>query len=140
MAMKYHPEIGTIVICDFRGFVEPEMVKRRPVVIVSPRLRNRDRLCTVVPLSTTEPKPIMPYHYKLKLDQPLPSPYNSPFHWVKGDMFATVSFDRLFLPFAGKDAKGQRQYVIKVVEEIDLRNIRECMLHAIDLSYLTGHL
>ena len=140
MSLQYHPEIGTIVICDFHGFVEPEMVKRRPAIIVSPRLRNRNRLCTIVPLSTSEPKPIMPYHYKLKLDQALPVPYNSLFHWVKGDMFATVSFDRLSLPFAGKDATGKRQYVIKVIEAIDLRNIRECMLHAMDLSYLTGHL
>jgi mRNA interferase MazF len=140
MGLQYQPEIGTIVICDFQGFIEPEMVKRRPVVIVSPRFKHRDRLCTVVPLSTTEPDIIMPYHYKLKLDKPLPPPYNSPFHWVKGDMFATVSFDRLNLPRSHKRVEGKRQYIIRVIDDIDLRCIRECMLHAIDLSCLTKHL
>jgi len=63
MAIKYHPEIGTIVICDFKGFVKPEMIKRRPAVIISPRIRYRDKLCPIVPLSTTPPNPIMAYHY-----------------------------------------------------------------------------
>jgi mRNA interferase MazF len=50
MSLPYHPKQGTIVICDFKGFVSPEMVKRRPAVIVSPRLRKREGLCTIVPL------------------------------------------------------------------------------------------
>ena len=59
MALKFHPKPGTILVCDFRqGFRAPEMIKRRPVVVVSPRLRNRTDLCTVVPLSTIEPRPI----------------------------------------------------------------------------------
>jgi mRNA interferase MazF len=140
MSLRYHPEIGTILICDFQGFIEPEMVKRRPVIVVSPRLRNRDRQCTVVPLSTKAPYPIMAYHYKLKLDDPLPEPYASPFQWVKGDMLATVSFDRLSLPHTGKDKKGKRQYIVRVIEDTDLRNIRSCILHAMALSRLTGHL
>lgn len=140
MGLTYHPEIGTIVLCDFHGFVPPEMVKRRPVIIVSPRLRHRDNLCTIVPLSTTPPNPVMAYHYKLKLDNPLPAPYDSPFQWVKGDMVTSVSFKRLLLPSAGKDANGKRNYIIKVIEDIDLRNIRECILHSLDLSYLTGHI
>ena len=140
MRLLFHPEIGTIVICDFRGFVEPEMVKKRPAVVISPRLRYRDDLCTIVPLSTTEPRTIMPYHYKLKLDKPLPSPYDSGFHWVKGDMLATVSFDRLSLPFNGKDANGKRRYITRAVKDIDLCNIRKCVLNALALSHLTGYL
>jgi mRNA interferase MazF len=141
MSLPYHPQIGTIVICDFHGFIHPEMNKRRPAIIVSPRLRNRNNLCTIVPCSTNPPNQIMPYNYKLKLDEPLlPPPYNSKFQWVKADMIATVSFNRLFLPFVHKDAKGKREYVIKIIEDIDLRNIRECILHAMALSYLTGHL
>jgi len=53
MSLLYHPKQGAIVICDFKGFVPPEMVKRRPAVIVSPRMRKREGLCTIVPLSTT---------------------------------------------------------------------------------------
>jgi uncharacterized protein YifN (PemK superfamily) len=65
MPLTYHPETGTILICDYNlggGFIEPEMVKRRPVVVISPRFRHRDWLCTVVPLSTThqvQPKHII---------------------------------------------------------------------------------
>ena len=140
MPLKFHPETGTIVICDFYGFIEPEMVKRRPAIVVSPRFRNRDRLCTIVPCSTTPPDPIMPYHYKLTLNEPLPPPYDSPFQWVKGDMLVAVSFDRLFLPRKGKDINGKREYVVKVIEDNDLREIRECILHGLALSHLTRHL
>jgi mRNA interferase MazF len=31
MPLKFHPEPGTILICDYTtGFIAPEMVKRRP--------------------------------------------------------------------------------------------------------------
>ena len=116
------------------------MVKRRPVIVISPRLRHRGKLCAIVPLSTTPPAPIAPYNYKLHIDPVLPSPYDAKFHWVKADMLATVSFERLYLPHSGKDKAGKRQYVIRVIDEIDLRNIRACMLHAVGLSHLTGHL
>jgi mRNA interferase MazF len=109
MAIPFHPQLGTIVICDFRGFVVPEMVKRRPAIVISPNFKQREQLCTIVPLSTTPPNPIMPYHYELTLSDPLlPPPYNSRIQWVKADMFATVSFNRLFIPCAGKDKKGKR--------------------------------
>lgn len=74
MSLSYHPQTGTIVICDFHGFIEPEMSKRRPVIVVSPRYRNSYKLCTIVPLSTTEPNPIMEYHYKIRFHHPLPVP------------------------------------------------------------------
>lgn len=140
MAITIHPEPGTIVICDFAGFRPPEMVKRRPAVVISPRLRNRRGLCSVVPLSTTDPWPPMPFHYRLAVAPPLPAPYDEPHHWVKGDMIATVSFDRLFLPCGGKDASGKRLYDVRVIDDADLREIRACVLHGLGLSALTGHL
>lgn len=136
----FHPEIGTVVICDFGDFIPPEMTKRRPVIIISPRFRNRDDLCTIVPLSTTEPDPVMPYHCRLDFVEPLPPPYDSPFQWVKGDMLATVSFKRLFFPFSGKDDRGKREYVRRVIGSDDLRRVRECILNGISLSYLTRYL
>jgi uncharacterized protein YifN (PemK superfamily) len=43
--LKFHPEPGTILICDYStGFKKPEMVKKRPVVTISPRLKRRDGL------------------------------------------------------------------------------------------------
>ena len=38
MALKYPPRPGTLWMCDFdTGFKPPEMVKKRPVVVISPR-------------------------------------------------------------------------------------------------------
>jgi len=140
MPLVYHPEPGTILICDYSGFIIPEMVKRRPVIVVSPRLRNRNGLCTVVPLSTQEPKTVMPYHYRLKLETPLPTPYNASAHWVKGDMFATVSFKRLNLPYKRKGTDGKRVYEIRVVDGVDFIKIRGCILHALGMTTLTDYL
>lgn len=140
MALKYHPEIGTIVICDFQGFICPEMVKRRLAIVVSPRFRRRQGLCTIVPLSTTEPTQIMPYHHRIYINPTFAPPYDAMIQWVKADMFATVSFNRLYLPYVKKGEDGKRQYDIRVIDEADLRKVRECMLHAIDLAHLTIHI
>jgi mRNA interferase MazF len=131
MAIHIHPEQGTIVVCDFAGFVAPEMIKRRPAVVISPRLRRRNGLCTVVPLRTTPPHPICPYHLKLHVIPVLPTPYNSDFHWVKADMVYTVSFYRLDLPFNGKDASGKRIYDVRIIDRDDLLKIQECMLNGL---------
>ena len=140
MALQFHPEQGTIVICDFTGFVSPEMVKRRPAIIVSPRLRRREGLCTIVPLSTTPPEPVAPYHFKLHVAPPLPAPYNANYHWVKADMLYTVSFNRLNLPFLGKDSSGKRKYDVRIIDPADLIKIQDCMMHALGLTRLTGYL
>lgn len=140
MALKYHPEIGTIVICDFKGFVEPEITKRRPAIVVSPRFRTRGNLCSIVPLSTTAPKPPLDCHFRLYMDEALPEPYNADMHWVKADLVYTVSFERLTLPLLGKDDKGNRIYVDKVVDEATLKSIRKCILHGLGMPQLTEHL
>ena len=140
MAIQFHPEQGTILICDFKGFVPPEMVKRRPVIVISPRLRHRGKLCAIVPLSTTPPAPIAPYNYKLHIDPVLPSPYDAKFHWVKADMIYTVSFDRLFLLFDGKDACGKRIYDNRIIDKDDLIKIQQCLLHGLGLTSLTDYL
>jgi mRNA interferase MazF len=140
MALSIHPEQGTIVICDFSGFQSPEMTKKRPAIVVSPRFRNRGNLCAVVPLSTTAPIPVMPYHYRLQMDEPLPAPYDADMHWVKADMVYTLSFARLSLPFEGKDASGKRIYDVRVVDASDLKKIQCCVLHGMGLASLTEHL
>jgi uncharacterized protein YifN (PemK superfamily) len=138
MPLNIHPAIGSILICDFcPGFVAPEMVKRRCVVVVSPRFRNREGLCTVVPLSTTPPSPVEPYHMKLCFDPPLPSPYDSDYKWVKGDMLYTVSFGRLGFPFIGKDGDGKRQYDKRIVSKEELSAIQQCLLAGLGISILT---
>ena len=133
MPLQFHPKCGTILICDFSGFQQPEMVKRRPVIAISPIIDNRPGLCTVVALSTTEPSLIKPYHYKMFIDPVLPRPYDSPFQWVKGDMIYSLSFQRLTLPFTKKDGKGKRVYEKRVISKEDLKIVQNCVLHGLGL-------
>lgn len=116
------------------------MIKRRPVVTISPRFRNRDGLVTVVPCSTTRPNAVYGYHHKLVVDPPLPAPYDSDWHWVKADMIYTVGFHRLFVPQAKKAGDGARQYDVRLVSEADLAAIRACLLRGIGLDGLTDYL
>ncbi len=141
MAIREHPDLGTVLMCDFSaGFSEPEMVKRRPAVVISPRIRARPGLCTVVALSTTEPHPVMPYHCQIDLRPPLPPPFQSESIWVKGDMINAVSFHRLDLIRLGKNPDGKRKYLYKPLCPDTIRRIRVCVLHAMGLSILTKSL
>ncbi|WP_091190065.1 type II toxin-antitoxin system PemK/MazF family toxin [Formivibrio citricus] len=91
----FYPKPGHILLCDFtRGFIEPEMVKRRPVVVISPASTHSRKLCTVVPLSTTAPDPAQDWHYLLR-NNPCPDTLAYAQIWAKGDMLYTVSFERL---------------------------------------------
>ncbi|MEG3124431.1 type II toxin-antitoxin system PemK/MazF family toxin [Sphingomonas sp. GB1N7] len=97
MALPYHPKPGTIVLCDYStGFKEPEMVKRRLAVIISPKLKRRNDLATVVPLSKSEPLYLEPWHFQV--DQDIPEPWGPGPRWAKCDMLATVGYRRLDLP------------------------------------------
>jgi uncharacterized protein YifN (PemK superfamily) len=136
MPLPFYPDAGTIVICDFRGFVEPEIVKRRPALVISPRSRHGARLSTVVPLSTTAPHKPEKWHFLLDLNPTLPPPFNAPQCWVKGDMVYTVSHDRLDLPHQ-KDACGKREYVKRVISAKDLMTIRACIIYGLGVERLT---
>jgi mRNA interferase MazF len=141
MTLTYHPNPGSVLICDYEpGFKPPEMVKRRPVVVVTPRLRRRAGLCTVVPLSTTAPDTPENYHYELRLDPPLPDPWNSDVCWVKADMLATVSYERLSPVRIGRDRSGKRQYYNSLVAKKGFVEIQKAMLCALNLAHLTKHL
>lgn len=141
MPLKYHPEPGTILICDFpKDCREPEMVKRRPVVVLSPRLKRRHGLITVVPMSTTAPRHVTEYHHQLRFDPPLPAPYDSPICWVKGDMLFTVGFDRLNLVRTGRDHEGKRKYLTLQLDRATLTEIHRCVLMGLGLPGLTTYL
>src|SRR5690554_4905370 len=116
MPLPFSPSPGLIVICDFQGLREPEIVKRRPAIVVSPRSRRSGGLCTVVPCSTTAPIPELAHHFPLRIDPPLPNPYPEPELWVKCDMIYTVSLERLNLPWT-KNENGKRQYVQQYLED-----------------------
>jgi mRNA interferase MazF len=137
--LPFHPPPGQIVICDFDGFKEPEIVKRRPAIIVSPRLRGRDGLCSVLPISTTAPRRELPHHFQLTIEPALPAPYGEQQVWVKCDMVCTVGFHRMNLPWY-KDSGGARQYVNQYVDPDDLLAIQRCMLGYLGFADLARYL
>ncbi|PDT80051.1 hypothetical protein CO676_29840 [Sinorhizobium sp. BJ1] len=118
MSIRYSVAPGTLLLCDYAlgGFVEPEMVKRRPALVVSPRLPHRDGLHAVVPLSTSPPERSLAYVVEFTLDPPLPAPFDSPVMWAKCDMIATVCFGRLDLFRTGRDHNGKRKYMNRRVD------------------------
>ncbi len=141
MPIKEHPEIGTVMTCDFNaGFREPEMVKHRPVVVISPKIVARPGLCTVVALSTTAPDPVMQYHRQIDIRPRLPARWDSDGVWVKGDMIAAVGFHRLDFLRYGKDVQGRRLYHYSPVSDENLRVIRACVLSGMGLAQLTKSL
>ncbi len=93
MAITFHPKAGMVLACDFRGYIAPEIVKTRQVVVISPNHLLRPGLCTVVPLSTTAPNTICDYHYRI-IGNPVPGD-TTPEIWAKCDLVAAVSYDRL---------------------------------------------
>lgn len=135
MAIHFQPKCGAVLVCDFHGYIEPEIVKRRPVIVISPQMSDRPDLCTVVPCSTTEPFPIKPYHYKLLINPLWPGPYNSPFQWIKGDLVYTVSFDRLFVMANGRDSSGKRIFDPPVLSTDELKKVKGCVLSALGFKF-----
>ncbi|PVM84219.1 type II toxin-antitoxin system PemK/MazF family toxin [Caulobacter endophyticus] len=116
MALLYQPRPGEVVMCDFQGYVAPEMIKRRPVVVLARNRRNR-QLVTVVPLSTTAPNPLEAYHHQLA-QSPLPNAQGIAC-WAKCDMVATVSLARL-----DRCKAGRGKYVAPMLPTPDLASIR----------------
>jgi mRNA interferase MazF len=134
MSILYHPQVGSILRVDLNeGFRIPEMRKRRPAIVVSPALVGRDQLCTIVPLSTTEPHLLQPYNCVLDMDPPLPFPYDAARMWVKADMVMCVAFHRLKLLDRGKDANGQRVYDVRVLDAAKMAEIKECIKHSLGM-------
>ncbi|GAB4240883.1 MAG: type II toxin-antitoxin system PemK/MazF family toxin [Deltaproteobacteria bacterium] len=136
MALTFHPEAGTLLMCDFVGFKEPEMVKRRPVVTISGR-RRRVGLLTVVPLSTTAPDPVEDHHHRMD-PRSLPEHLATRPTWAKCDMVATLGMWRLDRVKI-KDPSGNRRYIAPKVTADDLKAILRGVLCAINLKALTSH-
>lgn len=134
MGIQYPPPIGSVLRCDFvaavsntiRGFSPPEMVKRRPVIVLS---TPSPRLCIVVPTSTTQPKSIKPFHCRIEWDPLLPRPFNtSNYSWVKGDHLYTVSFERLDLFRIGQDPSGKRIYDYRILDGDRMAKVQAAVL------------
>lgn len=132
MAITFHPGPGVVLMCDFNtGFKPPEMIKLRPVVIISPRRRTSE-LCTVIPLSTTVPDPVQPYHHRMD-PRSLPGSLAREETWAKGDMVITIARWRLDRVKIGKDGNGRRLYTTHSVIPQDLEAIRRCVMEGLGI-------
>lgn len=132
MALNFRPTPGQVLLCDFsRGFIAPEMLKTRPVVVISPQAPHGHRLCTIVPLSTSAPAQQRGCHHLLSAD---PCPGFSQQHngvWAKCDMIYTVSFDRLNR--LHRKTRQGRQYYIPSVTLQDLQAIMNAVRNHLNL-------
>jgi uncharacterized protein YifN (PemK superfamily) len=131
MPLPYHPRRGEVLICDFEtGFRPPEMLKKRPVVVISCKESHNRKLCTVVPFSTTAPLPVMPWHHSLA-HVSVPGLQATAPMWAKCDMLATVSFDRLNKPYV--KTRSGRRFVELVLETADLAALDHCIRRYLSL-------
>ena len=133
MALLFVPSPGTLLMCDFdTGFQPPEMTKRRPVVVVSPRRRRAmTKLCTVVPLSTAVPNQVEPFHHRMN-PRSVPVELGTQESWAKCDMLYTVSVKRLDRVSVNRG--GRRLFVAPRVLDEDLAAIRQGVMNALGLD------
>lgn len=127
MAIAFHPKAGAVLVCDFRGYVKPEIIKTRPVVVISPNHLRRPGLVSVVPLSTTAPLDVEPYHYLLH-GSPVPGS-GAEAVWAKCDLVATVSLERL-----DRKKVGRGKYVVGHVAMEHVRAMRRCVAISLGLE------
>ena len=117
MPVHAQPSPNTVLMCDFNGYIDPEINKKRPVVIVSRHPHNR-RLVSIVPLSTTQPTILSDYHHEII------SPLNHTQCWAKCDLIYTISIDRL--DRCKVIENGEKQWTAKLsLNEDDYNKIRQ---------------
>ena len=130
-------------MCDFgTGFKQPELVKTRPVIVLTPRMDGRKNLVTVVGLSTVAPDPVRPFHCRLP-SKSLPKlrDFRVDETWVKGDMVYAVGFHRLnLIRLPGRGCAGKRQYFLERLSRERMRKVYQCVLHGLSLGDLAKFL
>ena len=109
------------------------MVKSRPCIVLSKRIKQRPNLVTVVPLSTTPPDPVMPYHCEIEIEVDLPARWSAERCWVKGDMIYSLSFERVNLFNLGRDENGRRVYQTDTLSKDTFAAVQKCVLAGLGL-------
>ncbi|TAK53562.1 MAG: hypothetical protein EPO25_10305 [Gammaproteobacteria bacterium] len=140
-SLKVAPDRGRIIIVNFElagSSVPPEMCKPgRPCVVLQNNKLGRAGLVTVVPLSMTEPKRLMPYHHLMdhRSFRDLPRGWGNAglARWAKCDYVATVSLYRCVDPHY-RSALRARHYVRVMAVEADITAIERCVLWALGIQ------
>ncbi|MEB1300990.1 type II toxin-antitoxin system PemK/MazF family toxin [Xanthomonas campestris pv. campestris] len=126
MSLTHHPQPGEIFYCKFPDeYMHGEMIKTRPVIVLSKQLTGRPRLVNIVPISMTPPDPVGPHHVLVGAAyMPKRLRDRAGDRWVKCDMIYTMSLDRLELVTGHRDARGKRTYDKGALPPALLREIR----------------
>ena len=137
MPITFHPDYGTLLFCDFNHQSPPEMVKNRPVVVLSRRKANSG-LCTVVPLSGTDPGKLECWHHKMTHDK-LPEKLRNMAGdwWAKCDCLTSVSLARLERIRNGRCPNtGKRLYITPKLYGADLDAIKLAVINHLGMMDL----
>ena len=130
MTLQVYPKPGNVVMCDYQtGFREPEMVKKRHVIVVSPKLLNELGTCLVVPVSHIRPRPVLAIHHLFTSnlygfftpDRP---------QWAKCNMLSHVGYDRLDRVLL------DGTWCVPSISDDDLLSIKCCVLSATGMADL----
>lgn len=127
MVFQSVPFPGSIVMCDFFGYQQPEMVKKRRVVVLSPFRPFRsasDATVIVVPLSELAPDVVLPWHHPIPFGR-YPGVRGC---WAKGDLVAHVALIRLDRIY------HRHKFITPVVDPPDLHAIRRTVARAIGVA------
>jgi len=107
-----------ILICDFTGFQAPEIVKKRCVVVLSPRRRCLSLAATtviVVPFSTTAPIAIEEWHVLIAARPGVAD------CWAKADLITHVRLARL------DRVRHERAWITPMLEPDELSAVRRAV-------------
>lgn len=131
MALTFHPRAGMLLMCDFNtGFKAPEMIKKRPVVVVSRKCSTN--IVTVVPLSTVEPVPFEIWHWEMSKES-FPESLANERCWAKCDMVTSVALWRLDRIRERCRLTGARTYLCPMITAVDLSQIQQALRHVMSL-------
>jgi len=135
MTLMYPPGRGEVLICDFEHYLpKGEMVKQRPVIVLSPRIAQRADLATVVCLSTTLPFSILGYHLEIIFDPPYCLKYSEKTMWLKGDMVYAMNLSRLSRPHSKDPITGDRIYPIRIIDPSIMRKVEKCVMIGLGIN------
>jgi uncharacterized protein YifN (PemK superfamily) len=128
--MSFFPRMGSLLMGDFSDLKEPEMTKKRPVIVVSPRLPYRSELVAVVPVSLTAPRHALPFCYKLSKNYHPNEPDDLPC-WAKADMVTNIALRRL-----NGFKIGRRKWDYPKLSPADLDGVRRAVMCGLGLDLI----
>lgn len=130
MPINYHPRAGQILVCNLDGFQEPEMVKTRPVIVISPKLPHRSGIATIVPISTTAPRHDLPFVVRLSKNYHPQAQDDLPC-WAKCDMVLNLGVYRL-----NGFKLGRRKWTSPQLTGQDLNAVKNGVIHSLGMGHL----